>query len=447
MSTSPFESAIFSELFRDAEVGKLFTDSAEIRAMLLVEGALAKAQGALGFIPETAAAAINSAAMEVIIDPAGLAAQTGRSAVPVPALVAAFREAMQAPDHAKFIHFGATSQDIMETGQNLRLRQVINIFSQRLNTLVQSLGNLAKAHAETPIAARTYSQIATPTSFGAIVASWGNPHLRHIERLALVKENLLQVSLSGAAGTLSAMGPKGPEVRAELAAGLGLADPCGSWHSQRDSVAAFAAWMTLVAGNLGKMGEDLILLTQSGVNEVDLGLGGGSSTMPQKNNPVEPSVLVALANFVMAQNSAMQSATLHRQQRDGAAWMLEWMVLPQMCMALSRMVNVATNLAKTVSPNAHNMSVGIDDGLGLIFAESLSFCLAETMPRPDAQNEVKALCILAKQTQTSLQKLAAKKWPTLNLESAFDLQRQMGTAPSEALVFAQATRQTLQKNT
>ena len=440
MATSPFESAIFSTLFRDAEIAKLFTDSAEVRAMLLVEGALAKAQAGLGVIPETAGAAIYQASLEVVIDPAGLAAETGRSAVPVPALVAAFREAMQAPDHAKFIHFGATSQDIMDTAQNLRLRQVINIFSQRLNKLLHTLGEIAKNHANLPMAARTYAQVATPTSFGAVIAGWGEPHLRHRARLPQIREDLLRVSLSGAAGTLSAMGPKGPAVRSALARDLGLGDPMGSWHSQRDSAAAFAGWMTLVAGSLGKMGEDLILLSQRGIDEVDLGGGGGSSTMPQKNNPVDPSLLVSLARFIIAQNSAMQAAALHRQQRDGAAWILEWMVLPQMCMALARMLHLATDLANKITPNEGNMAAGIDGGLGLIFAESLTFTLANSLPRPQAQAEVKALCQVAQETQTPLSVLAAAKWPDLDLRATFDVHKQMGTAPGEAFEFAKAVQ-------
>ena len=163
MPASPLDSALYRDLFGDLEVAKLFTDSAEIRAMLVVEGALAKAQGALGMIPETAAAAIHRDAMEVIIDPAGLARDTGQNAVPVPALVAAFREAMQAPDHAQYVHWGATSQDIMETGLKLRLRQALAISENRIRTASKSLGKICETHASLPIAGRTYGQIATPT--------------------------------------------------------------------------------------------------------------------------------------------------------------------------------------------------------------------------------------------------------------------------------------------
>ena len=436
MPATPYDSAIFGDLFGDAELGRLFSDSAEIRAMLLALGALARAQGAVGLIPEISAAAIHRDALELTIDPGGLAAETGTSAVVVPALIKAFRHGMQAPEHAQYVHWGATSQDIIETGLILRLRQVIAIQEARLVGLIKALGGLAARHAELPMAARTYAQLATVTSFGAVVTSWGQPLLRHLDRLGGVRDDLLCVSLSGAAGTLAAMGPKGPEVRAGLAAGLGLADPGGSWHAERDRIGAFAGWMTQVAVSLGKIGEDLILLSQSGIEEVALGQGGGSSTMPQKSNPVQPSLLVALGRHLVALNAAMQGAGMHRQQRDGAAWFTEWLSLPQMCLGLGRALTLAVDLADGLTPDAGRMEAGIDGGLGLIHAEALSFALAARMPRPEAQAAVKELCVAARQTQRSLADLAAQRWPDSDFGRLFSPAAQLGTAPEEARGFA-----------
>ncbi len=219
MPATPYDSAIYRDLFGDAEIAKLFTDSAEVRAMLLVEGALAKAQGTLGLIPEISAMAIHRDSLELLIDPAGLAAETGQSAVVVPALVKAFRAAMQAPEHSQHVHFGATSQDIMETGLILRLRQVLTIYEARLRAVIKAMGAQAATHADLPMAARTYAQVATVTSFGAVVASWGQPLIRHLDRLGPVRDDLLTVSLSGAAGTLSAMGPLGPRSTRETGRG------------------------------------------------------------------------------------------------------------------------------------------------------------------------------------------------------------------------------------
>ena len=436
MPASALDSAIFRELFGDAETAKLFTDSAEIRAMMLVEGALARAQGRIGLIPEISAEAIHRASLELQIDPAGLASETGRNAVVVPALVAAFRKAMEAPEHAQYLHWGATSQDIMDTGLILRLRQVLALYEVRLSLLIKALGRLADAHAELPMAARTYAQAATPTSFGAVVAGWGQPLLRHHARLAAVRGELLVVSLSGAAGTLSAMGADGPKVRAELAKELDLNDPGGSWHAERDRFTALAGWIAGCATSLGKIGEDLILLTQSGISEVRLGSGGGSSTMPQKSNPVLPSLLSALARHLQTLNGAILSAGVHRQQRDGAAWLTEWLTLPQMCIGLARGLTAAEELASGLTPIPEAMRTGIDDGLGLIYAEALSFALARRMPRPEAQAAVKALCLEAGETGTPLADLAAARWPDADLTALFAPEAQFGTAPGEARAFA-----------
>ncbi|MBD3678854.1 MAG: adenylosuccinate lyase family protein [Rhodobacteraceae bacterium] len=438
MAVSPFDSAIYRDLFHDAEVGKLFTDTAEVRAMLLVEGALAKAQGALGLIPEVSARAIHRASLELQVDPGGLARETGQSAVPVPSLVKAFRTAMQAPEHSQYAHFGATSQDIMETAQVLRLRQVLAICEERLTTLIKALGTLAEAHADLPMAGRTYGQVASPVSFGQMVASWGQPLLRHRDRMRELRERVLCVSLSGAAGTLSAMGDKGPEVRAQLAEALGLADPGASWHSERDRVAELSSLATMITGSLGKMGEDLTLLVQSGFNEVRLAQGGGSSTMPQKSNPVLPSILVALARHVAGLNGVIQGATVHRQQRDGAAWFAEWLALPQICMGLARALSAANELAPGIAPQPDRMAAAIDDGTGLIYAEALSFALARRMPRPEAQAAVKALCQEVQKTGTPLADLAARDWPDADFGALFTPAAQLGTAPAEARAFAQA---------
>ncbi len=428
MAASLFDSAIHRNLFGDAEIGRLFADTAEVRAMLLVEGALARAQGTLGLIPETAAAFIHRASLELQVDPGGLAGGAGQSGVAVPALVRAFREAMQAPEHAQFVHWGATSQDVIDTALVLRLRRVDEILEARLRRLAGRLADLAEAGADQPIAARTYGQIAVPTTVGAVAAGWGAPLLRDLDRLAEMQPRLLCVSLSGAAGTLAAMGPEGPRLRAALAVALGLHDPGGTWHAQRDRIAEFAAWATLVTGSAGKIGADLIELASRG--EARFGHSGGSSTMPQKENPVAPSALVALARHVAALNGEIQAGLVHREQRDGAAWFSEWLALPQVCIATGRALDLATETIEALSIDPLP-----SDPLGLVHAEALSFALARQMPRPQAQRRVAALCAEARAEGRPLPDLAAERHPELDLELPA-----LGVAPAEARAFAAATR-------
>ncbi|MCL7465293.1 lyase family protein [Phaeovulum sp. NW3] len=442
MPAAPADSALYRGLFSDDATAALFTDSAEIRAMLLVEGALARVQGALGLIPAPAAAFIDRASREVQIDPAALAAETAVNGVPVPALVAAFRKAMQAPDHAQYLHWGATSQDIMDTALALRLRRVLALWDARLGALAAALGQLAQDHADLAMAARSYGQIATPTSFGAVVAGWGRPILRHRARLAELAPSLAVVSLGGAAGTLAAMGPQGGAVRAGLAQALGLADPGHSWHAERDRIGALAGWMAGLTASLGKMAEDLILLSQSGIAEVRIAGAGGSSTMPQKENPVGPSALVALARQVAALAGALQGAGLHRQQRDGAAWFVEWLTLSQACISTGRALALAVDLAGRLRPDPDAMARGLAAGGGAIHAEAYSFALARQMPRPQAQAHITALCQQALATGQPLAALVARDFPDLVLPPEGTL----GTAPAEARAFAVDVAQAARAN-
>ncbi|MDP5348947.1 MAG: lyase family protein [Paracoccaceae bacterium] len=440
MAASVFDSPLFSRLFPAGEVGKLFTDSAELRAMLLVEGALAKAQGALGVIPETAAAYIHRAAMEVQIDPAGLAEPTGQNGVSVPGLVAAFRAAMQAPEHAQYVHWGATSQDIIDTGLMLRLARMLALQQDMLTDTLKALGRLAADQAATPMAARTYGQHATPTSFGATVAHWGSPLLDLLAELPALRQSSLWVSLSGAAGTSAALGPKASETRAALAAALNLVDPQRSWHSDRGPILRIADWQTRLALALGKMAEDLLLLTQTGIGEVSLGAAGASSTMPQKQNPVLPSAMAATARHAAGLNATLQGAALHRLDRDGAAWFTEWLVMPQLCLAATATLIHAQSLSRTLAPVPSAMLAAMTDGQNLIHAEALSFVLAQHLPRPEAQAAIKTLCKEAGATGADLAALATQAYPDLDLAPVFDAAQQMGHAPDEARLFAAAAQ-------
>lgn len=430
MPASPADSQIYGALFNDPETAQLFTDSAELRAMLLVEGALAKVQGAHGLIPQEAADYIARAVYEVQIDPSALAAETARNGVPIPALLAAFRKSGGDPTLLAYVHWGATSQDIMDSALALRLRRVMDIWDSRLTDLIRALGQMAENYADQPMLARTYGQAATVTSFGAVVASWGAPLMRHKQRLAAVRADILCLSLSGAAGTLSAMGDKGAMIRADLAQALDLRDPMESWHSQRDGITAFAGWMAGLAASLGKMAEDIILSCQTGIDEITLGGAGGSSTMPQKQNPVAASAVVALARQIAGLSATITGAAIHRQQRDGAAWFTEWLALPQICILTGRSISLGADIIAGLVPNPAKMQAALNAGQSLHHAEALTFQLAAKMPRPAAQAQVTALCTQAQREGTDLIDLAKSLWPDLSDTGS------MGAAPATARAFA-----------
>jgi 3-carboxy-cis,cis-muconate cycloisomerase len=255
-----------------------------------------------------------------------------------------------------------------------------------------------------------------------------------------LSDAVLQVSLSGAAGTLAAMGPQGPQVRTALANTLGLRDPGHSWHSDRTAPGDLARYAAGLAGALGKLGEDVLLLSQSGLAEVGFSGGaGGSSTMPQKQNPVAASALVALARQVIGLSGMVQGAALHRQQRDGAAWFGEWLTLPQLCISTSRMLAMAANLAVSLQPDSAAMLRLLEDGPGLIHAEALTFALATQMSRPEAAAAVKEMCLAAQTSGTPLLQQAAQRFPGIE-GVAIVAAGGLGTAQAEALAFATRVR-------
>jgi 3-carboxy-cis,cis-muconate cycloisomerase len=431
MPAHPADSQLYARLFGDPDTARLFSDSAEVRAMMLVEGALARVQGDMGLIPADAGAFLYRAAQELQIDPGALAAETGANGVPVPALVTAFRKAAMAPEHAQWLHWGATSQDVMDTALVLRLRQVLALWDTRLGVILQGLATLARDHAETAMLARTYGQAAVPTSFGAQVAGWGGALLRHRSGLQALAPRVLVVQFGGAAGTLSALGDRGPEVRAALAQALGLADPSEPWHSTRDRIADLSAAACGLCVTLGKMGEDLLVLTQSGLAEVAIAGAGASSTMPQKQNPVAPSVLVALARQSVALSGALTGAGLHREARDGAAWFTEWLTLPPLMMATGAALGTACDMVPRLRPDAGAMARNIAADGGMAMAEALTFALAARIPRPEAQAALKSLAQEARATGAALTDLFALRYPDIALPGT-----PLGEAPDLARRFA-----------
>jgi 3-carboxy-cis,cis-muconate cycloisomerase len=234
------------------------------------------------------------------------------------------------------------------------------------------------------------------------------------------------------------MGPRGPEVRAGLARALDLGDPQESWHPQRDRIAELAAWLAGVAGRLGKFGEDLIAMASRG--EVRLAGAGGSSTMPQKANPVAASALVALARLAGALAGALSGAALHREARDGAAWMTEWLALPQLILATGRTLTLGAEAAAAIAPDLAVMRAPLDGGPRLWAAEALTFALAAAMPRPEAEAASKALVDEAAATGEPLPDLAHRRHPEAGLASRLAPEALLGEAPALARRFAAAAK-------
>ncbi len=288
---------------------------------------------------------------------------------------------------APYLHWGATTQDIVDTGLVLRLTELCALLGRRLEAVIAALAGQARAHRDLVMAARTWGQPATPTTFGLRIAGWLAPLLRHRARLAELRPRLLVVSCGGASGTMAAMGAQGPAVEAALAEALGLGLAPKPWHAERDAVVELAGWLSLVTGSLGKMGADLKLMAAAGTARA--GAAGGSSTMPQKANPVGAEALTALARQNAALLGALHGALVHAEERDAGAWASEWLSLPPMAVAAGAALRHALELARTLQPDPAAMQAEIAATHGTLLAEAAQFVLAARMPRPEAQAAVK----------------------------------------------------------
>ncbi len=389
MPVTAFDSPLLAGLYGDPDVAALFGAEAEIAAMLRFEAALATVEARLGVIPAAAGPAIAEKLATLAVDPEALTLSTGAAGVPVPGLVAALRAGVGRP-HGDFIHWGATSQDAMDTGLVLRLRSLLDLLGARLDTVVESLSALARRHAGLAMAGRTRSQLAAPTTFGLRAAGWMAPLARCRDRLAELRPRLLVVQFGGATGNLAALGASGVPVMQALAAELGLGCPAKPWHVERDAFVELANWLAMVSGLLGRIGADLILSGRSEIAEVSAGPGGGSSTMPQKSNPVLAETLVTLARANAAQSALAQQALLQTEERDSTAWAIEWLCLPQMLTATAAGLRHATALVADIRPDAAAMARSLETGGGSIDAEAWAFALAGEIGLPEAQAIVKA---------------------------------------------------------
>jgi len=372
---------ILDAYLSDPETETLINDSALAKAMLEMEAALARVQGRLGLIPADAAARIDQVAGELDVDIAALGVATVRDGVPVIELLRQLRGTVGGP-HDGYVHWGATSQDIVDTALALMQARVLALFHARLDELIKTWAALADRHRGTILAARTRNQQAVPTTFGLKVAGWLAPLLRHRRQ-----HPALNLQFGGAGGTLSALGGDGPGVAAALAEELGLSNPHMPWHNQRDGIVEFANWLSGVSGILGRSAGEILLLAQTEVGEVKLRGAGGSSAMPQKANPVLAEAVLALARRNAGLVGGVHQAALHMHERDGTAWNLEWLTLPDMIRTTGAGLHHAEVMVQNLDVCADRMAANLSPAT---LAEAAVYALAEHMPKSEAQALVKA---------------------------------------------------------
>jgi 3-carboxy-cis,cis-muconate cycloisomerase len=378
-------SALFGPIFVPDAMRDAVSDRAWLQAMLDAEAALAHAQARAGVIPTAAADAIARACRAERFDAEALRVEARGPGNPVPPLVSALAASLP-DDAARCVHWGATSQDVLDTAAMLVTRRALELIGADLDAVAAACATLADAHRGTLMAARTLMQQALPTTFGLKAAGW-------LVAVVEAREGLpteFAAQLGGAAGTLASMGDHGPAVLREFARELGLEEPAVPWHSSRGRLAALGSALAIAAGSLGKIALDVELLAQTEVEEVASGRGG-SSAMPHKRNPVEATVARACAARVQAAAGVLiGSVAAHEHERGAGAWHAEWEPLTDALALTGGAAAAAREMLEGLEVRPDRMRENLDLTDGLLLAEHAMLLLAERIGRPEAKLKVEA---------------------------------------------------------
>ena len=403
MPVNPADGPILGTLYGSDPMRAVFDEAAYFQRMLDVEAALARVQARLGLIPAAAATRITEVARYELLNPAVLAAQARNVGYPVLGLVAELSRV--AGEHGGWTHWGATTQDIMDSATVLQARDGLALIGAEIAALRDALLAQAARHRDAVMAGRTHLQQALPTTLGLKCATWAMPFIAHAERLAQLRPRVERISFGGAAGTLASLGPDGVAVMEGLAAELGLAAPAAPWHVCRDGLAEAVCFLGLIAGSLAKFATDIILLAQTEVGEVAepyVAGRGASSTMPQKRNPIASEYIHAAARGVQALVPLMLGAMAQDHERGTGPWQAEALAIPQAFVLTHGALIHARTIAEGMVADPARMRANLDITGGMIVAEAVMMGLAPMLGRGEAHHVVKHACDVALTEQIPL---------------------------------------------
>jgi len=382
-------------MLSSAAMRAICDDVACLQNMLDFEAALARAEAATGVIPPGAAGPIASACRAESFDLAAVAeaaTRSGNLAIPlVKALTAAVARADA--DAARYVHWGATSQDVIDTAAMLGLRAAIDALLADTARAIKGFAGLARQHRNTAVVGRTWLQHALPIPFGLKLAEYAAALHRSHKRLQRLRAETLALQFGGAAGTLAALGDKGMAVAERLAEELKLPLPEAPWHTHRDRIAEAASVLAILAGTCGKIARDTSLMMQTDVGEAFEPSGegrGGSSTMPHKRNPVAAATALGAATMAPNLAATIFAAQVQEHERSAGPWHAEWPTLPALLLVTSGALAAIVDIAEGLEVDVARMRANLDATHGLIMAEAVTFALAEKIGKSDAHHLVEA---------------------------------------------------------
>ena len=388
-------SPLLAPMLSSAAMRAICDDIAYLQRMLDFEAALARAEAATGIIPAGAPGTIEKACKAEAFDLAALAeaaTKSGNLAIPlVKALTAVV--AKSDAEAARYVHWGATSQDVIDTAAMLTLRAAIDALSSDIDRAIDGFAKQARTHRHTAMVGRTWLQHALPIPFGLKLAEYAAALDRSRKRLQRLRSEALALQFGGAAGTLAALGHDGLRVAENLARELDLPLPDAPWHTHRDRFAEVASVLGIITGSCGKIARDISLLMQTDVGEAFEPSGegrGGSSTMPHKRNPVAAASALAAATMAPGLVATMMSAQVQDHERSAGPWHAEWPTLPSLLLVTSGALAAIVDIAEGLEVDALRMRANLDTTRGLIMAEAVTFALAEKLGKSEAHHLVEA---------------------------------------------------------
>jgi 3-carboxy-cis,cis-muconate cycloisomerase len=387
------DSILFRDAFGTPPMREIFSDRALVQRYIDIEVALARAQARCGVIPADAAAVIARESRLDRIDFEHMRHETEIVGYPILPLI--HQLVAMCGEAGRYVHWGATTQDIMDTANVLQVRAALDIVDADLRELRQILAGLARKHRDTPMAGRTHLQQALPVTFGSKVAIWLAMFDRHQQRLAQLRPRVLVVEFAGAAGTLASLGDRGFEVQEALAQELGLAVPATTWHAARDGFAESVNLLALITGSLGKIALDVMIMASTEFAEVSEPFvkgRGASSTMPQKRNPISSELMLAAAKAVRQHAGLMVDAMVQDFERATGPWHAEWIALPESFILTAGALRQAKFALAGLVVDSDRMRHNLGISKGLIVAEAVMMGLAPAIGRQQAHDLVYDAC-------------------------------------------------------
>lgn len=451
MSAAIYDSVLFANLFSTEEMRNVFSEESLVQKWLDVEAALARAEARLGIIPEEAAQEITKKADVKNMDLSRMGEEIQHTSHPIVPLIRQLASVCD-KDYGQYVHWGATTQDIMDSANVLQIKEAIELIEDYIRSIQEELLRLVQEHRKTVLAGRTHGQHALPVTFGYKAAVWLEEMNRHAQRLSQIKDRLLIGQFSGAVGTLASIRKDGLKLQEYIMEELGLKLPNISWHASRDNFAEFASFLGLVTSTVGKIANEVVHLqkTEFGELEEPFKMGKvGSSTMPHKRNPSKTQNIVTVSRLLRHEIAAFYEAMIHQHERDMISWQMEWKLIPEVCLLASAALSSTITVLEGLVVNADRMLRNLELTNGLIISEAVMIQLGEFIGRQKAHDVVYEACMKAYEENIPLLDLLKQREDIMShiteeqLEEIFQIEQYIGYSVEYADRVAEITQSLL----